>query len=73
MYPAGQWARGMADVISLSTVYDAASLAVNTYTGVFFEQGLLVADGCYDSFKVTLPICAAGQSGASSLTCVGSV
>lgn len=72
MYPAGQWARGMADVISLSTVYDAASLQVNTYTGVFFEQGMLLADGCYDSYKVTLPICTAGQSGAAALVCDGS-
>jgi hypothetical protein len=69
MYPAGAWVKGTADVINLNAVYDAASLATNTYTALFFEQGILTAKMCYDSVKVTLPVCSGGRSGISNLTC----
>ena len=70
IYPAGTFIKGTTDVINLSAVYDAASLAVNVYTGVFFEQGLLVAKMCFGSDLVTLPICNAGRTGINDLTCV---
>lgn len=70
MYPAGTFVAGTKDVISLSAVYDAASLSVNEYTGSFTEQGLLVAEMCHDSDLITLPICAAGRRGALDITCV---
>jgi hypothetical protein len=69
MYPAGAWVKGTADVINLNAVYDAASLATNVYTALFFEQGILVAKQCYDSVKVTLPVCSAGRVGVANLTC----
>jgi len=69
MYPAGTFVKGTADVINLSTVYDAASLAVNVYTGMFVESGLLVAKMKFDADLVTLPICNAGRTGAADLTC----
>lgn len=69
MYPAGTFVAGVAPVINLSAVYDAASLQVNTYTGTFMEQGLLVAEMCYDSDLVTLPTCNAGRGGALNFTC----
>lgn len=69
MYPAGAWIKGTADVINLNAVYDAAELSVNTYTALFFEQGILVAPQCYDSLKVTLPVCNAGRSGTPNLAC----
>lgn len=69
MYPAGTYVRGTSDIINLSAVYDAASLAVNTYTGTFMEQGILVANLCYTPDLVTLPICNAGRTGAANLTC----
>ena len=69
LYPAGTWIKGTADIINLNAVYDAASLATNTYTALFFEQGILVAKQCYDSQKVTIPVCTAGRSGAANLTC----
>ena len=49
MYPAGTWVKGTADVINLNAVYDAAELATNIYTALFFEQGILTAQLCYDS------------------------
>lgn len=69
MYKAGTFVKGTTDVINLSAVYDAASLAVNTYTGLFMERGLLVARMCWDADRVTLPICTAGRVGAANLTC----
>lgn len=69
MYPAGTFVKGTADVVNLSAVYDAASLANNIYTGLFVEQGVLVAQLCPEAFKVTLPVCTAGLTGAANLTC----
>lgn len=69
MYPAGTFVKGVSDVINLNAVYDAASLATNTYTGLFMEQGLLVAKMQYGSDLLTLPVCNAGRTGASDLTC----
>lgn len=69
VYPAGTFVKGVSDVINLSSVYDAASLAVNVYTGLFFEEGILIAKMCYEAALVTLPICNAGRTGAGNLTC----
>ena len=69
VYPAGTFVKGVSDVINLSAVYDAASLSVNTYTGLFMEQGLLVASMQYGADLVTLPICSMGRVGAADLTC----
>jgi hypothetical protein len=70
VYPAGTFIKGVSPVINLSAVYDAASLAVNTYTGLFMEQGLLVARMQYAADLLTLPVCNAGRSGAANFTCV---
>ena len=69
VYPSGTFVKGVSDVINLSAVYDAASLAVNTYTGLFMEQGLLVASLQYAADLVTLPVCNAGRTGIADLTC----
>jgi hypothetical protein len=71
MYPAGTFVKGVSDVINLSAVYDAASLAVNVYTGLFFEQGLLVANTCYDADLITIPLCNSGRRGAANVAVCG--
>lgn len=68
VYPAGTFVKAIEDVISLSAVYDAASLSINEYTGVFFEQGYLLAKVGYGSSVLTIPVNTAGQTGASDLT-----
>lgn len=74
IYPAGTFIKAVEDVINLSAVYDAASLTINEYTGVFFEQGILVAKAGYGSDLVTIPVCSAGLTGAAALNCeVGSL
>jgi hypothetical protein len=67
VYPSGTFVKGVSDVINLSAVYDAASLAVNTYTGLFMEQGLLVANLQYSADLVTLPIESVGRTGRTDL------
>jgi hypothetical protein len=69
VYPAGTFVKGVSNIIKLNTVYDAASLATNVYTGLFAEQGLLVAKKKFHADLITVPICAAGRTGASNLTC----
>lgn len=70
MYPAGTFIKGVSDVINLNAVYDAASLSTNLYTALFMEQGLLIAQMCYDADLLTLPVCNAGRTGINDLTCV---
>lgn len=69
VYPSGTFVKGVSDVVNLSAIYDAASLATNTYTGLFVEKGLLVAKVQYDADLITLPICNAGRRGAQNITC----
>ena len=69
IYPAGTFVKATSDVINLSAVYDAASLATNIYTALFFEQGILIAKTCYEADLVTVPICNAGETGAADLAC----
>lgn len=69
VYPAGSYIKGTSDVINLNAVYDAASLATNVYTGLFFEQGILVAEMCKKAVAVEIPVCTAGRTGAADLTC----
>lgn len=71
MYPAGTFVKGVSDVINLSAVYDAASLAVNTFTGLFFEEGLLVANTCFDADLVTIPVCGSGHTGIANVNVCG--
>jgi len=71
IFPAGTFIKAVEDVINLSAVYDAASLSINEYTGVFFEQGILVAKAGYASKIVTIPVNTAGEMGALTLTGFG--
>ena len=66
VYPAGTFVKGTADVISLDAVYDAASLSVNTFTGLFMEEGVLLLQNCWKAKIVTVAHSAAGLTGAAS-------
>lgn len=69
VYPAGTFVKAVEDVINLSAVYDAASLVKNEYTGVFYEQAVMLFLAGYGSTKFTVPICTAGLVGAAVLDC----
>lgn len=68
VYPAGTFVKLTQDVISLDTVYDAASLSVNTYTGLFMEEGIGLLQNCWKAKKVTVAVCAGGKTGAATGT-----
>ena len=68
IYPAGAFTRGHADVLTLDTVYDSVNLKKNDYVHLFVEEGILVANKCYDGRKVTLPVTITGRTGASDIT-----
>lgn len=70
-YPAGTFVKAIEDVINLTAVHDAASLSINEYTGVFFEQGYLLAKVGYGSSILTIPVNTAGEAGALTLTGLG--
>lgn len=69
MYPVGTWLTSTKPVVNLSTIYDAASLSENEYTGVFFEQGLMTFRRGYRSHKITVPVCVSGTMGANAFQC----
>jgi hypothetical protein len=71
MYPVGTWLTSVKPVVNLSTIYDAASLSENEYTGVFFEQGIMTLRRGYRSHRISVPVCVAGRTGANDLTCEG--
>jgi hypothetical protein len=64
MYPAGTWVAGVEDVIRLDTVYDSAQLALNQYTALFSEEGVLMAKPCGESRVITITWCPTGAAAA---------
>ena len=64
IYPAGTFFSATLDVITLDSIYDSTDLSTNVFTKLFTEEGINVAKQCFTSFVVTLPVCAAGGSGA---------
>lgn len=68
VYPAGTWVKGTTDVISLDAVYDSQSLLQNMFTALFVEEGVMVANTCFESYKISLPTCASGRTGAADIT-----
>jgi len=69
VYPTGTFVKSVNPVVRLSSVYDAASIVQNEYTGVFFEQAQMLFKQAYDSRKFVIPICTAGLVGAPILDC----
>lgn len=70
LFKAGTFVEGTSNVLSLSTMYDAASLAGNTYQAGFFEEGQSIMKMCYGGELITVQdACASGRTGAANLTC----
>lgn len=69
-YPAGSVVVGRQDVVTLTNVYDAASLATNEFTALFAEEGFAPLYPCPGQRLYTVDGCPAGVTGAAALTCV---
>lgn len=69
MFKAGTFIVGTLPVVNLSSVYDAASNALNQYTGAFFEEGMGMMRMGYGGSRLTVPTCVSGLTGASDQVC----
>lgn len=68
-YPAGSVAVARQDVVTLTNVYDAASLAVNEYTDLFAEEGFAPIYPCPGQRLYTVTGCVGGTTGAHVIDC----
>lgn len=69
-FPAGSVVVARQDVVTLTNVYDAASLAQNEFTALFAEEGFANLYPCPGQRLYTVTGCAAGVAGANSIDCV---
>lgn len=69
MYEAGTFVEGTSNVLSIGTMYDAASLATNVYTAAFFEEGQSFMKMKYGGLRTAVNVCSTGRLGALDLTC----
>jgi hypothetical protein len=71
MYPAGTYVKGTTDVLTLDTVYDSVNLKKNDYVALFVEEGVLVANPCYEGRRISLPLIATGSTAAQTAKATG--
>ncbi|MFB7936669.1 major capsid protein [Streptomyces sp. NPDC056049] len=69
IWPAGSVAVARQDVVTLTNVYDAASLAQNEFTALFAEEGFAPIYPCPGIRQYTVGGCVGGLVGAASITC----
>lgn len=67
IYPAGTFVKGTSDIISLDAMYDSTDLKTNTYSAVFFEEGLLVANTCGSGNLIEVALDIHGRTGAANI------
>lgn len=65
MYPAGTFVKLTNDVINLDAVYDSTGLSTNTYTALFAEEGIALANTCFEARRVSIPFAVSGLTGAA--------
>ena len=68
MYPAGTYVRGVADVITLDTIYDSVNLKKNDYVHLFVEQGVLMTNPCGEGQRLRMPLNVNGRLAADDIT-----
>lgn len=73
-FPAGSVAVARQDVVTLTNVYDAASLAQNEFTSLFAEEGFAPVYPCPGQRLYTVnELCTRGTTGAADLACAVAV
>lgn len=68
-WPAGSVVLARQDVVTLSNVYDAASLAQNEFTALFAEEGYAPLFPCPGQRLYTVAGCIGGITGATQINC----
>jgi hypothetical protein len=66
LYAPGTWVAGVSDVVRLDTVYDSTNLALNQYTQLFTEEGILVAKRGFESRRIKTTIDPSGVLSATA-------
>ncbi|MEU7010372.1 major capsid protein [Streptomyces sp. NPDC046332] len=69
-WPAGSVVLARQDVVTLTNVYDAASLAVNEFTALFAEEGYAPLFPCEGQRLYTVAGCIGGITGAAQINCI---
>lgn len=67
VYPAGTFVKLSLDVITLDAVYDSTGLSTNTYTALFAEEGIGLANTCFDARLVEMPLSVSGLTAAANI------
>lgn len=65
MYPAGTFVMLTDDVIRLDAVYDSVGLSTNTYTAIFVEEGVALANVCHDPRRISISLAVTGLTAAA--------
>lgn len=72
-YPAGSVAVARQDVVTLTNVYDAASLSTNQFTSLFAEEGFAPIYPCGGQRLYTVTGCTGGTTGAHIIDCLDNI
>lgn len=67
MYPSGTFVKLTKDVIRLDAVYDSTGLSTNTYTALFAEEGVALANICHTPRLLTIPFNVSGLTAAANI------
>jgi hypothetical protein len=67
MYPAGTFVKLTKDVIRLDAVYDSVGLGTNTYTALFAEEGVALANICHTPRRLTIPFNVSGLTASANI------
>lgn len=65
MYPAGTFVMLTDDVIRLDAVYDSVGLSTNTYTALFAEEGVALANVCHEPRRLSIDFAVTGLTAAA--------
>lgn len=68
IYPAGTFTRLSQDLIRLDNVYDSTNIRTNSFTGIFAEEGIALANTCWEARHIVLPMPVTGRTGAADIS-----
>lgn len=67
IYPAGTFTRLSQDLIRLDNVYDSTNIRTNSFTGIFAEEGIALANTCWEARRISVPVLVSGLTGAANI------
>jgi hypothetical protein len=49
-------------------VYDSTNIRTNSFTGIFAEEGIALANTCWEPRYITVPMNVTGRTGAADIS-----